>query len=70
VLSDEEKRELKEMAASDSLRAEFRVLRRNSQELAQSIGVDELARWLTAINRICPGVLTRRKFVNDSNFRL
>lgn len=70
MLSDEEKRELREMAASASLRAEFRALRRNSQKIEERIGVDELAHWLTVINRICPGDPKRQQSVNDTNFML
>jgi hypothetical protein len=55
MLSDEEKQELRDMAASETLRIEFRVLRNNSRAIEQRLSVDDLARWLTAINRICPG---------------
>jgi hypothetical protein len=55
LLSDEEKQELRDMAASETLRIEFRVLRNNSRAIEQRLSVDDLARWLTAINRICPG---------------
>ena len=69
MLSEEEKRELREMGASETLREEFRTLQRNSREIAQRMSVDELARWLTAINRICPGDLKLRKFITGSNFK-
>jgi hypothetical protein len=55
MLSDEEKQELRDMAASETLRREFRVLRNKSRAIEQRLSVDDLARWLTAINRICPG---------------
>jgi hypothetical protein len=70
VLSEEEKRELREMAASEKLREEFRTLHRNSRMMEGCVSVDELAHWLTVMNRICPGNSTRRKFIHDSNFRL
>ena len=69
MLSDEEKQELREMAASETLREEFRILQRNSRESAQRISVDDLARWLTAINRICPGDPKTRKFMFGTNFK-
>ncbi len=33
------------------------------------MSVDDLARWLTAINRICPGDPKLRKFITGSNFK-
>jgi len=68
MLSDEEKQELREMAASETLRAEFRVLRNNSRAIEQRLSVDDLARWLTAINRICPGDPKPRKRIVGTNF--
>jgi hypothetical protein len=70
MLSDQEKEELREMAASEALRDDFRAMRRNSREIERRITVDELARWLTAINRICPGDPKRRKLIGDANMRL
>jgi Ca2+-binding EF-hand superfamily protein len=70
VLSEEEKRELREMAASEKLREEFRTLRRNSRTMEGRISVDELAHWLTVMNRICPGDSKRRKFIHDAGMRL
>jgi len=55
VLSEQEKQELREMAASDSLREEFRAMRRNSETIERTLTVDELAHWLTVMARICPG---------------
>ena len=70
MLSDEEKRELKEMGASEGVRNDFRVMRRNSQAIAEQIGVDELARWLTSINRICPVNRKSQRPVQDADMRL
>ena len=70
MLSDEEKRELKEMGASERVRNDFRVMRRNSQAIAERIGVDQLARWLTSINRICPVNPKSRRPVHDADMRL
>jgi len=69
MLSEQEKQELREMGESATLREEFRILRRNSREIAQRMSVDDLARWLTAINRICPGDPKPRKFITGNNFR-
>ena len=69
MLSDEEKQELRDMAASETLRTEFRVLRNNSRAIEQRLSVDDLARWLTAINRICPGDPKPRKRIVGTNFK-
>jgi len=55
MLSEEEKQELREMAASESLRDDFRTMRRNSESIERAITVDELAHWLTVMARFCPG---------------
>ena len=68
MLSDEEKQELRDMAASETLRTEFRVLRNNSRAIEQRLSVDDLARWLTAINRICPSDPKPRKRIVGTNF--
>lgn len=70
MLSEEEKRELREMAASEKLREEFRTLRRNSRTIEGRVSVDELAHWLTVLNRICPGNSKRRIFIHDADMRL
>ena len=70
MLSDEEKQELREMAASESLRADFRELRKNSQEIERQINVDDLAHWLTVMNRICPGDYKQRKLGYYADVRL
>ena len=54
MLTEEEKNEIKEMAASATLREEFRTLRRNSRTREGNISVDDLMRWLTAMAQICP----------------
>jgi hypothetical protein len=70
VLSKEEKQELREMAASESLRQEFRTMRKNSQSIEGRIGVDELAHWLTVMARVCPGSPKLRRFVHHTDVRL
>lgn len=69
MLSEEEKQELREMAASESLREEFRTLRKNAQAIESVIGVDELAHWLTVVARVCPGTPKPRRFVRYTNLR-
>ena len=70
MLSEEEKRELREMAASESLRLEFRTMRSNSQAIERRIGVDELAHWLTVMARVCPGTPKARRFVHYTNVKI
>jgi hypothetical protein len=52
VLSEREKQELREMAASENLREEFRAMRVNSEAIERTITVDELAHWLTVMARM------------------
>ena len=55
MLSDQEKREMLEMAASSSVREEFEHLQRASQiDPYQPMSADRLAAWLTAMSRIFP----------------
>ena len=62
-MSEKEKSELREMAASENLRDEFRALRKNSQAIEGRIGVDELAHWLTVMARVCPGEHKPRRLI-------
>lgn len=70
MLSDEEKQELREMAASRSVREEFRTLRRNSRAIEMDLGVDELAHWLTVMGRVCPGAPRPQCFVHYTRVRI
>ena len=70
MLGEGDKQELREMAASGKLREEFRMLRKNSRAIEGRVSVDELARWLTVMNRICPGDSKHLKFINDADMRL
>ena len=69
MLSDEEKQELREMAASDKLREEFRTLRRNSRMMEGRVSVDELAHWLTVMVRMCPGDQKPRRIIPYANVK-
>ena len=70
MLSEDEKRELREMAASESLRREFRTMRSNSQAIERRIGVDELAHWLTVMARVCPGAPKPPRSVRYTNVKI
>jgi hypothetical protein len=54
MLTEAEKQELREMAASMTLREEFQTLRRNSRTREINISVDDLMHWLTAMAQILP----------------
>ena len=64
MLTNEEKQELREMAASTTLREEFRTLRRNSRTGESNISADDLMRWLTAMAKICSQPGKSRPCVN------
>lgn len=55
MLSEQEKHEMKEMAASASVREEFTRLRAASQlDPNQPVDLDRLVAWLTMISRAFP----------------
>jgi hypothetical protein len=58
------------MAASETLREQFRTMRRNSSAIERRIGVDELAHWLTVMARICPGDAKPRSSVHYTNVKI
>jgi len=70
VLTEDEKRELREMAGSASLKEEFRALRRNSQAIEGRLSVDQLIQWLSAMARACPVAAKPRTFVDYPNVKL
>lgn len=70
MLTDEEKSELREMAASLTLREEFQTLRRNSRKLETKVSADDLMCWLTAMARICPHSAKSRRFVHYSHLKI
>ena len=63
MLTKEEKKELKELAGSAAIREEFRLLRRNSTALQQSVDVDKFISFLTAMSRLNPNPAAPRAFV-------
>jgi hypothetical protein len=70
LLSEEEKEELREMAASDTLREEYRIMRLNSQAVARHIDVDALTHWLTVMARVCAGTGKPRRPIVAGDMRL
>jgi hypothetical protein len=70
VLTNEEKQELREMAASTTLREEFRTLRRNSRTGEGNISADDLMRWLTAMARVCSQPGKSRPFVHYTHAKI
>jgi len=69
VLSEEEKQELREMAASASVRDEFRLLQRLSRE-HQRVDVDRLLHFLTVMSRLNPKPAPPRKFIQYTLVKL
>lgn len=64
MLTEQQKSELREMAASESLREEFRILARNSRRIESDLTVDQLIQWLTEMSRMFPQPQKPRRFVN------
>ncbi len=63
MLTDEEKKELKELAGSAVIRDEFRLLRKNSMAIQQRVDVDKFISFLTAMSRLNPRPVAPRPFV-------
>jgi hypothetical protein len=70
MLPEEEKAELREMAASMTLREEFQTLRRNSRQVETKMSADDLMRWLTAMARISPKPATPRPCVRYTHVKI
>ena len=70
LLNEEEKQEMRDMAASESLRDDFRTMRKNSRAMEKTITVDELAHWLTVMARVCPGASKPRALVHYTDVKL
>lgn len=51
MLSDREKRDLLEMAASAEVQADFRRLSEPMRDAMRNVDLDRLIRWLTAMSR-------------------
>jgi hypothetical protein len=70
VLTEAEKQELREMAASMTLREEFQTLRRNSRTREINISADDLMKWLTAMAQICPRPAKSRPFIHYTHAKI
>ena len=71
MLSEEEKEEMKAMAGQQTIREEFRQLRRASYaENKDSSRVDRLLSFLTAMARLSPVQAERRPFVRYTVVRI
>lgn len=71
MLSEQEKREMLEMARSATVREEFRQLKAASQIPAgQSVDMDHLLDFLTAMSRLSTQPAPPRPFVEYTNVRL
>jgi hypothetical protein len=70
VLTEAEKQELREMAASTTLRDEFQTLQRNSRNREVNISADDLMCWLTAMAQICPRPTSSRPFIHYHYVRI
>jgi hypothetical protein len=68
VLSEEEKQEMKEMAASAAVRDEFRMLKRLSAD--RPVNIDRYIQFLTAMSCLRPELSTSRIFVEYRNVKL
>jgi hypothetical protein len=69
VLTEKEKQELREMAASAAIRDEFRLLRRNSRAV-ERIDIDAFIDFLNATDRLSPVPPRRRTFVHYPSVKL
>lgn len=71
MLSDDERREMKAMAASAAIREEFERLRSGSRRpFAQPTDVDWLLDFLTTMSRLSAQPMPPRPFVPYSRVRL
>ena len=68
MLSEEEKQEMREMAASAAIREEFRRLRKLSAD--QPVDIDRYIQFLTAMSRLNPKPALPRAFVNYTSVKL
>ena len=69
MLSEEDKQEMREMAASAAVRDEFRLLKRFSLA-RQPVDIDRYIQFLTAMSRLNSQPAPPRKFVEYGNVKL
>jgi len=71
MLSEDEKRELRSLASSPTLRNEFRQLRKSSYAgTERPIDVDQLISFLTTMSRLCSTPPQPRSFVPYTIIRI
>ena len=64
MLSEDEKRELRSLAHSSTLREEFRLLRKSSYAATESpVDIDRLLSFLTTMSRLGPTPAKPKPFV-------
>ena len=69
MLSEEEKREMRELAGSAAIRDEFRLLRRLSRA-HQRVDVDQFIQFLTAMSRLSARPAVPRAFVRYTQVKI
>ena len=69
MLSEKEKQEMRELAASKAVREEFRLLRKLSLQ-HQPVNLDHFIRLLTAMSRLNPKRARPRAFVEYTEVKL
>ncbi len=71
MLSEDEKRELRSLADSSTLREEFRQLRKSSYANPNKpVDIDRFLSFLTAMSRLCPAPPRVKPFVPYTNVRI
>ena len=70
MLSERAKRELKEMAASPTVRAEFRLLKDAWRQTRARITIDQYVAFLSTFYRLSPHPPPPRPFIPFKNVRL
>lgn len=70
MLSEDAKRELRELAKSEKLRADFELLRRLNREHEARLTTDQIIRFLTDASRLFAPYAAPRPFAPYPNVRL
>lgn len=70
MFSEQDKRELKEMAASPQIRAEFALLEQAWRQTRGRISIDQYVAFLSTMSRLNPHPLPPRPFIPFKNVRL
>lgn len=71
MLSKEERQEMIEMAKSETIHQEFRMLRHSSQiNWDNPIDINQLMKFLTTMSMLNPQTSRKQGFIDDSKFKL